>query len=134
MHFQDGASFDADAVRANLERYRTAPYSLRQSELKPLLGEDVIDPHTIRIRLSTPYSPLPALLASRSGVMLSPRILDKPAEAIAAHPVCAGPFSFVERVPQDHVTLERFPAIGTPPRSASTASNSASCPIPPCAW
>ena len=23
--------------------------------------------------------------------------------------MCAGPFSFVERVPQDHVTLERFP-------------------------
>ncbi|MGI4798414.1 MAG: ABC transporter substrate-binding protein, partial [Janthinobacterium lividum] len=24
-------------------------------------------------------------------------------------PVCAGPFSFVERVPLDHITLERFP-------------------------
>ena len=23
--------------------------------------------------------------------------------------MCAGPFSFVERVPQDHITLERFP-------------------------
>ena len=25
------------------------------------------------------------------------------------HPVCAGPFRFVERVAQDHITLERFP-------------------------
>ncbi len=64
---------------------------------------------TLRIRLSQPYSPLPALLASRSGLMLSPRILDLPQQQIATHPVCAGPFSFVERVPQDHVTLQRFP-------------------------
>ena len=107
--FQDGAPMDADAVRANLERFRTASYSLRQGELKPILGEDVIDPHTLRIRLSVPYTPLLALFASRSGEMLSPRTLDSGTDAISNHPVCAGPFSFVERVPQDHVTLQRFP-------------------------
>ena len=107
--FQDGAVFDAAAVKANLERYRTAPYSLRKGELQPVLGEDVLDPHTLRIRLSTPYTPLLALLANRSGTMLSPRILDKTPEEIAAHPVCAGPFAFKERVAQDHITLERFP-------------------------
>lgn len=107
--FQDGAPMDAAAVRSNIERYRTAPYSLRAGELKPILGEDVIDAHTLRIRLSIPYTPLLSLLASRSGTMLSPRILDQGTDAIAAHPVCAGPFSFVERVAQDHVTLERFP-------------------------
>ena len=53
--FQDGAAMDAEAVRANLERYRTAPYSLRRGELKPILGEDVVDAHTLRIRLSEPY-------------------------------------------------------------------------------
>ena len=109
VQFQDGAAFDADAVRANLERYRSAPYSFRRSELKPVIGEDVIDPHTIRIRLSAPYTPLLALLANRSGTMLSPRVLDQPPETIDAHPVCAGPFSVVERVAQDHITLQRFP-------------------------
>jgi peptide/nickel transport system substrate-binding protein len=109
VQFQDGAPMDAEAVRANLERYRTAPDSLRRSELKPLLGEDVIDPLTLRIRLSQPYAPLLALLANRSGTMLSPRILGEKSGEISAHPVCAGPFSFVERVPQDHITLRRFP-------------------------
>ncbi len=109
VQFQDGVPMDAEGVRANLERYRTAPYSLRRNELKPVLGEDVVDAHTLRIRLSAPYAPLLALLANRSGAMLSPRILDQPADAIAAHPVCAGPFSFVERVAQDHITLQRFP-------------------------
>ena len=109
VQFQDGTPMDAEAVRANLERYRAAPYSARRGELKPIAGIDAVDARTVRIRLSTPYTPLLALLASRSGLMLSPRILDQPTEAIAAHPVCAGPFSFVERVAQDHITLQRFP-------------------------
>jgi peptide/nickel transport system substrate-binding protein len=113
--FQDGRPFDAEAVRANLERYRTAAYSARRRELKPLLGEDVIDAHTLRIRLSAPYAPLPALLANRSGTMLSPALLEKSPDDIAAHPVCAGPFSFVERVAQDHVTLRRFPGYWNAP-------------------
>ena len=91
VQFQDGAPFDAEAVRANLERYRTAPYSNRRTELKPVVGEDVVDAHTLRIRLSQPYAPLLALMANRPGEMLSPRILEQPTNAISAHPVCAGP-------------------------------------------
>ena len=34
--FQDGETLDADAVKANLERYRSAPESLRKGELKPV--------------------------------------------------------------------------------------------------
>ena len=107
--FHDGTKFDAEAVRANLDRYRTAGYSNRKGELKPVIGVDVVDPLTIRLRLSQPYAPLLALLANRAGTMLSPRILGLSQEEIAAHPVCAGPFRFVERVAQDHITLERFP-------------------------
>ena len=108
VQFQDGAPLDAEAVRANLERYRAAPYSNRKTELKLVVGEDVVDRLTIRIRLSAPYAPLLALMANRPGTMLSPKILGLPADAIEAHPVCAGPFSFVERVAQDHITLQRF--------------------------
>ena len=108
--FSDGAPFDAEAVRANIERYCTAPYSARRVELKSLAGVDVVDPLTVRIRLSEPFAPLLALLANRSGLMLSPKILDQPAEVIAANPVCAGPFTLVERVAQDHITLQRSPS------------------------
>ncbi len=107
--FSDGAPFDADAVRANIERYRTAPYSLRRTELKSVSGIDVLDAHTVRINLSEPFAPLVALLANRPGVMLSPRILDRPTSEISTHPVCAGPFTLVDRVAQDHITLKRFP-------------------------
>ena len=107
--FSDGAPFDAEAVRANIERYRTAPYSFRRMELKALTGVEVVDPLTVRIKLSEPFAPLLALLANRSGVMLSPRILGQSTDEIAAHPVCAGPFTLQERVAQDHITLKRFP-------------------------
>ena len=107
--FQDGAPFDAEAVRLNLERYRSAPESLRKTELAPVTAVEVIDPLTLRIRLSQPYAPLLSLLANRSGTPLSPRILGLKPDEIAAHPVCAGPFRFVSRIAQDRIVLERFP-------------------------
>ena len=107
--FQDGAPMDAAAVKQNLDRYRLAPESLRKSELAPVTGVEVVDPLTVRIRLSAPYAPLLSLLANRPGTPLSPRILGLSPDEIAAHPVCAGPFRFVSRVAQDRIVLERFP-------------------------
>ena len=109
VRFQDGAALDTAAVRANLDRYRSAPYSFRRNELKPVTDVEAVDALTVRIRLSAPYAPLLALLANRSGTMLSPRVLDGGMDAVAANPVCAGPFTLAERVAQDHITLQRFP-------------------------
>jgi peptide/nickel transport system substrate-binding protein len=107
--FQDGLPLDAAAVQANFKRNIESPESLRKSELKPVIGVDAIDPLTVRIRLSAPYAPLLSLLANRPGMMLSPAILGLGTNAIATHPVCAGPYRFTERVAQDHITLDRFP-------------------------
>lgn len=109
VRFQDGAAMDADAVRANLERYRTDPKSFRRGELKPVASVEAADPHSVRLHLSEPYSPLVAVLADRAGMMLSPvQIRDAP-DTAANKPVCAGPFRVTERLPQDRITLERFP-------------------------
>lgn len=106
--FHDGQPMDAAAVKVNLDRYRTDPISKRKTELKPVASVDVVDPLTVAIKLSQAYAPLVSVLADRAGMMLSPATLAKDSANIGAHPVCAGPFQFVERVSQDHITLKRF--------------------------
>ncbi|SDR53646.1 peptide/nickel transport system substrate-binding protein [Rhizobiales bacterium GAS113] len=109
VQFQDGTPFDADAVKVNIERDRTMTTSLRKAELRPVTSTEVVDPSTVRLHLSEPAAPLLAFLADRAGMMLSPRAITQLGDDIAAHPVCAGPFSFTERVPQDRIVLDRFP-------------------------
>ncbi len=106
--FHDGTPFDAEAVRFNLERYKTASYSVRKAELKSVRAVVVVDEHTVRLELSEPYVPLLAQLADRSGMMVSPKAARELGEKFATHPVCAGPYRFVEWVAQDRIVFDRF--------------------------
>lgn len=109
VKFHDGTALDAEAVKANLDRYRMAPESKRKGELKPVKEVLVVDPHTIRIELTAPYAPLLAVLADRTGMILSKDALAKEGDKIGTKPVCSGPYRFVERVAQDRIVVERFP-------------------------
>jgi peptide/nickel transport system substrate-binding protein len=109
VKFQDGEPLNAEAVRVNIERYRTAPESNRKGELRPVTGVEVIDPTTVRIVLLQPYAPLIAVLSDRAGMMGSPKAIERLGKDFATAPVCAGPFTFTERVPQDRMVLDRFP-------------------------
>jgi peptide/nickel transport system substrate-binding protein len=109
VEFQDGEKFDADAVKATLMRYLTMPGSFRRSEVALIDHIDIVDPLTIRIGLKAPSGAFLAQLTDRSGMILAPKVAEQEGKNFAQHPVCAGPFKFVERVPQDHVTLQRFP-------------------------
>jgi peptide/nickel transport system substrate-binding protein len=106
--FQDGEPLTAEAVRTNIERYRTAPESNRKGELRPVTGVEVVDAKTVRLVLSQPYAPLIAVLSDRAGMMGSPKAIERLGKDFATAPVCAGPLRFVERVPQDRIVLERF--------------------------
>ncbi len=106
--FHDGEKMTAEAVAWNLERFRTAPDSVRKGELKPVAGVDVLDPATIRIRLAQPYAPLLAVLSDRAGMMVSPKAAERLGRDFFTAPICSGPYKFTERVAQDHITLDRF--------------------------
>jgi peptide/nickel transport system substrate-binding protein len=106
--FHDGTPLDGEAVKANLERYRSADYSRRKGELKSIANVAVIDPLTVRIELSEPDAPLLSVLADRAGMMLSQKALAASGQNISNQPICAGPFRFVERVAQQKITLQRF--------------------------
>ena len=109
VKFQDGEPMDARAVQVNIDRYRTAPYSLRKGEVAAVKSVEVVDPLTVVLHLSHPDAPLLAVLADRAGMMVSPKALAQYGDKVFEHPVCAGPFKLTERVAQDHITLDRFP-------------------------
>ena len=106
--FHDGEKFDAAAVKFNIERHKTMAGSNRRGELAPVTSVDVVDPSTVRLNLAAPFSPLLAALADRAGMMVSPKAARAEGANFGAHPVCSGPFKFVERVAQDRIAFERY--------------------------
>ena len=107
VKFNDDTPLDGAAVKKSLDRHRTLEGSQRKSELLAVSGVDVVDPATVRLRLSQPFAPLAAVLADRSGMVMSPKQLDKLGADFGSEPVCVGPFRFAERVAQDRIVLEK---------------------------
>ena len=108
VKFQDGEPLDAAAVKFNIERHLSMPGSNRKGEISAVTGVEIIDDHTVKLALSAPFAPLLAQLTDRAGMMVSPKAAQAAGENFGSHPVCAGPFKFVERVAQDRIVLERF--------------------------
>ena len=108
VKFQDGEPFDAAAVKFNIERHLNLPGSNRKAEISAVGSVEIIDDHTVKLVLKTPFAPLLAQLSDRAGMMVSPKAAQAEGDKFAAHPVCAGPYQFVERVAQDRIVLERF--------------------------
>ncbi len=108
VKFHDGEPFDAEAAKFTLDRHVTLPTSFRKPELAQLDHVDVVDPLTIKLVLKTPFSPLIAQLTDRAGMMVSPKAVKEAGDKFGLHPVCAGPYKFVERVQQDRIVFEKF--------------------------
>ena len=106
--FQDGENLDAAAVKASLERHLKLQGSQRKAELGAVASVDVVDDHTVKLNLSAPFAPLIAQLTDRAGMILSPKAAEAAGDKFGAHPVCAGPYKFTERVAQDRIVLDRF--------------------------
>lgn len=108
--FHDGTPLDAAAVQYSLKRHLTMPGSSRRGEISALERIDIVDPLTVRLVLKEPSAPFLSQLTDRAGMIVSPRAAEAAGKDFGTHPVCAGPFSFTERVAQDRIVLDRFPA------------------------
>ena len=106
--FHDGEKMDAAAVKFNLERHKTMAGSQRSGDLRPLASVDVVDPSTVRLNLSVPFTPLLAALTDRAGMMVSPKAAQAGGANFGTKPVCSGPYRFVERVAQDRIVFEKY--------------------------
>jgi peptide/nickel transport system substrate-binding protein len=104
--FHDGSTIDATAVKANLERAKSLPESLRKSEVASIDTVEVIDATTLAIHLVKPDASLLSQLADRAGMVLSPKAFET--GDFGQNPVCSGPYKFVERIQNDRIVLEKF--------------------------
>jgi peptide/nickel transport system substrate-binding protein len=105
--FQDGEKFDAAAVKYNIERSKTLPESRRKNEVKSITSVDVVDPYTVAFHLKAPDATLLAQFADRAGMMVAPDVAKAKGADFGLHPVCVGPYKFVERVQQDRIVLAK---------------------------
>jgi peptide/nickel transport system substrate-binding protein len=108
VKFHDGEPFDAEAAKFSIDRHLTMQGSFRKPELATVDHVDVVDPLTIKLVLKMPFSPLIAQLTDRAGMMVSPKAAKEAGDKFGLHPVCAGPYKFVERVQQDRMVFEKF--------------------------
>jgi peptide/nickel transport system substrate-binding protein len=106
--FHDGEPMNAAAVKYSLERHLKMPGSVRRAEISAVASIDVVDDHMVKLNLATPFTPLLAQLTDRAGMIVSPKAADAAGDKFGNHPVCAGPYKFVERVAQDRIVLEKF--------------------------
>ncbi len=108
VKFHDGEPFNAEAAKYSLERHLNMKGSFRKPELAAVESVEVEGPLTVKLNLKQPFSPLLAQLTDRAGMMVSPKAAEAAGDKFALRPVCAGPYKFVERVPQDRIVVEKF--------------------------
>ena len=110
VKFHDGEPLDAASVKFSIDRHRVLRGSFYSAALAPITSVDVVDDSTVRINLSQPISgPLLSRFVISAGMIMSPKAVQAAGDNFGAKPICAGPYRFVERVANNHLTLERFP-------------------------
>ena len=105
VKFHDGTDFNAEAVKWNIDRYRTSS----NSELKAVASVDALDDSTVRLNLSNWSSTLLDSLTMHAGMMISPTAYQKNGgEWCRKNAVGTGPFKFVSWQRESGLKFEKF--------------------------
>jgi peptide/nickel transport system substrate-binding protein len=110
VKFQDGTAFDANAVKANLERSQKlgadagSTVKAGASEISSITAPD---PNTVVLKLSRPDGGFVYNLGIQLGMMISPTSLDG-TSGPQLKPVGAGPFKVDSFKPNDTTTTSRY--------------------------
>jgi peptide/nickel transport system substrate-binding protein len=120
--FSDGTTFDAAAVKANIDQILSPGYAptVAAVQLKNLKSVEVVDPATVRFTLTRPDVLLLDFLASPQGAQVSPKSLKEAKNLKAGGPELAGtgPFILDRYTPGQEVHYHRNPAYNWAPANA----------------
>lgn len=101
--FTDGTPFNAEAVKANLERGQTLEGSAVAAELAVIKEVEIVDEYHVNLHLTGVHSSLPYVLTDRAGAIASPAAFDNLSRA----PVGTGMYKVVEYQPGSRAVYER---------------------------
>ena len=101
--FTDGTPFDANAVKANLERGMNDEASAVKSLLSVISAVTVVDDFHVDVTLSQPDGTLPYTLAERAGAIASPAAFD----TLELQPVGTGMYRVTEFQAETRAVYER---------------------------
>ncbi|MFV0306688.1 MAG: ABC transporter substrate-binding protein [Desertimonas sp.] len=104
--FHDGEPFNAEAVKANIERAQTVDGSTAVALLDHITEVEVVDEFTVRLHTEYPDAALPLTLSDRAGAMISPAAFDDP--DLDLNPVGAGAYRVTSYQPDAGATYERY--------------------------
>ncbi|MDN4608060.1 glutathione ABC transporter substrate-binding protein [Sporosarcina highlanderae] len=118
VKFHDGEPFNAEAVKANLDRIRDKEVASPRFFLFEMITDVIVkDEHTVQIKTEYPFAPLLAHLSHNGGAMVSPKSIKadyaamtgdvKAGSVISLNPVGTGYFKFVSWTPGDEIKLAR---------------------------
>ena len=107
--FSDGAKFNAEAVRVNLEHMRdpATKSPLAAAYIAPYVDGEIIDEFTYRAHLREPYAPFLDVLAQSWLAIFSPKALKENAKGFGQAPVGSGPFVVESYTRQQGIRLKR---------------------------
>lgn len=108
VKFHDGTALDAEAVKINLDRSRSAAFSNIRADLVSVDHVAVSDSHTVTLHLKNPDTALPLILSDRAGMMVSPTALKKNDNRVDRTPVGTGFMRFGKWNDGSEVSMSRF--------------------------
>jgi glutathione transport system substrate-binding protein len=110
VKFQDGTDFNAEAVKANLDRASNADNKLKRYNLyKNIAKTDAVDATTVKVTLKEPFSAFINILAHPATAMISPKALAQYGKEIGFLPVGTGPYSLETWNQTDFVKVKKNP-------------------------
>ncbi|ARK28412.1 glutathione ABC transporter substrate-binding protein [Halalkalibacter krulwichiae] len=116
VKFHDDSDFNAEVVKANIERVLDPEIASPRQFLYNMITEvEVVDEYTVQITTEYPFSPLPAHLAHNGGGMISKELIEadyaameegaSPGSKISENPIGTGYFKFESWSPGNEIKL-----------------------------
>lgn len=108
--FHDGAELNAEAVKKSIDFYLHARdiVATAAADLGMVTEVNVLGDYQVELVLNRPFSALPAILADRAGMIVSPDSLDAYASDPDILPAGAGPYQWVSWEKGQSWELARF--------------------------